>query len=244
VEKSKSDSKPAGLRFDTSDDASNYAMKLIEDGNRWASRGHWSLVERYKNGNTYIHVDVFCRDGTHVGQLSFFAVPDGIYFGDVKMTYVSSATKPDVGICHSRFGKRSMDCSIPCLIESPEGAIPSFLRIVGFKGQEERSDGFGNLGTLTSEIVRGLVGSPPERKFCVLRVGFPAQDYCTVKNCVIETRSKAIDYIEEDSGDHVRHIGSEPRLEQDAPAFRISLSELGVGFFSLNPFSAVSNSAM
>lgn len=226
--------KTGGLSFDTSNDALDYAKKLVERGDRLFSSKWGSLVESYKNKNSYLYVDIFGDGGSHVGQLSFFAVPSR-HAADSEPTNVP-VVETHTLICNSHFSERFVYFPVPKLVESPEGPISSILRIEGLKSQEKGPYGLWDLGTLASKIASGLDLGRTEGEFCVLRTGSPAEDSRAVKNRVIKTRSKTVQNIKQDDRQKLRHIDVDLSLEQNTPVLKIFINELSVGFFSHKGF--------
>src|ERR1700691_3648003 len=65
-----------GLRFNSHDDALNFAREVTEDGNRWLSAHHFNVAEGYLEGKTEVVLQVWLPCSREY-EFLFRVIPDG-----------------------------------------------------------------------------------------------------------------------------------------------------------------------
>jgi hypothetical protein len=76
------------LRFESHDDALNYADKLVEDGNRWLAVHELNVADRYVSGELEIRINFRARRTAEEYRFIFRPIPTGDAFSS--LTFQSS----------------------------------------------------------------------------------------------------------------------------------------------------------
>src|ERR1043166_6909135 len=116
-----------GLRFNSHNDALNFADKLVKDSKHWLSVHELDIVNRYKKHDLNVHVEF---------TSSNIAGKCHLIFGSVPVRHMKR------GVPRSRYGGEAHTLSnyghrtdgpvfigITKLVESPDEVIPSFVRL-------------------------------------------------------------------------------------------------------------------
>jgi hypothetical protein len=140
------ESKSAALCFSSQKDAIDYANRLVEDAQAQFAARNLSIVKAYIEGRVHAVFPLHSLSGHSEYQLVFSAIPmkvSGLNWGlagrwdDCEISGATDPNREKVGV----------GC-VTQLVYSPEGIIPSFVRLERAK---ERHDRIGDIGAdLTS----------------------------------------------------------------------------------------------
>jgi len=196
----------SGFSFGSHQDALDFACNSVEDFNDRFIAQNLNGLDRYREGKAYIACKTNLWCGAHQYDLVAFRVPPGdeILIDPPK----SSFTTRPVGQPHTpeleRY-KRAMLFGVAKLIESPKGAIPSFI---GFERAKERQDFRWQILGLPGNDVGQLGGATSEREVGSFRLHFSTGNSSGVSG-LIERGPEIVGGIKKDT----EHFWCEPPIE-------------------------------
>lgn len=129
------DFEPPRLRFDTQEDALNFARQIVEDGNRWLSNKQLDFAELYIQEKVELVVKLGAFGlNRRKCDLIFASVRDGLRVRD---TRVKSGVPIRSTDADSDRNELNVLISDTYLVESPEKVIPSLVRLECAKERED-----------------------------------------------------------------------------------------------------------
>jgi hypothetical protein len=111
------------LRFDSQDDAHNFARHCVENGNRWLAAHDIHFSKRYEEGEIDLVLELTIGTDATKYHLVFCAVPS--WYRHAADKAAAQINPSDSHFC----GQETMLASITKLVECPDKVIPSFVRI-------------------------------------------------------------------------------------------------------------------
>lgn len=181
---SRKESNTTPFRFDSSDDAVNYARHVVEQSNEWLSSDNWRTFKAYPE----LKADVVC--GVSVAsrraqyQLVLSAIPGWRQRKIPEPSYFKRISSHDV---KRHRGQSFVFACVGHFIQGPQGIIPSLVRLERAKKREDFS---GESRTcFTYSLGKRNLG-PPKREVDLvkkLRVSLGSNGNCI--GCVVKGRS-------------------------------------------------------
>lgn len=214
---------PARARFDSHDDALDYARNIVEDSNRWLATHALDIAERYKRG--VLEVCVVCRSGSDAEKfhLVFCVIPDRGLDGRA-VTKELRLIEPKPARRDANGAEDRVFVGITELVQCPKEVIPSF---VWLERAHEVNDIIGQVFAASVDNVLQLR--------CVISEGepgglpFPAAGNADDMTGLVESGTKVIDGVEGDTRQSVWHGFNELELMYLLRCFRVNLSDMSVG---------------
>lgn len=205
-----------GLRFETVDDARNYARNVAKSANNRYSRHLRGLSERYIDGDLQLQVSTLL-DG-RICKFVFLGVPlaESDHCSYVAVAYPEPVYNPPDG------RESPMNFCIPDLVETPEKAVAAFL--IWFEIKNIISDTWGDVdGSIgLGEFVFGFVPRLPDGEFCESDISL-LDDSRGVIDRMVERGAKTIDGVERYAGQFWRNFFSESQLKELFSGVRVHL---------------------
>jgi hypothetical protein len=125
------------LRFDSKDNALDFANESVERARDWFAFYNVNALEQYLHGN--IDIVLNARTGTepHVFDLVFRRVPSAVT--NLRPTRNEASTDADVAdhVCHSKRDQDAVRFGVPYAVQGPQQLIPS---LVWLETSKERTD--------------------------------------------------------------------------------------------------------
>jgi hypothetical protein len=220
---SRNESDAATLRFGSHQDALDYARHSAEHGNRMlASYNVTDVVERYRKGDINIVLNLIGGSGAEEFNLVFFAIPSGdrsLYRPPVKYQSAHKACLPADGDGE----KQLMLWPVRKFIQSPEGIIPSFVRIEPFK---ECPDFRRQIIAAAFGIVPHLALSWPNRELTGFGISLSSADGDN-KAKLVKDCPKIVRGFEHNMGQVFRQPSSEFDFVNICESINIFLNDVG-----------------
>lgn len=217
------ESESSRLRFDSHDDALDFARHCTENSRRWLAANSFDFVKRYADGQIYIVLRLRSRAGNGVYDLVFSAIPHGN--GNAA---VASPIDGNVQAAGGKTGrnKQPMLVDVVGLVECPDKIIPSLVRL--------------ELPKKRRDIVRDVLASAGDNCIeirCVFSDGkigasgvdSPGRNSNGISR-LIKRRPEVFDGIGSDLSETVRNCGCEFDLVQMVNASRVQLNSMGAWF--------------
>jgi hypothetical protein len=204
-----------GLRFDSHDDALNFADKLVKDSKHWLSVHKLDIVNRYQKHDLNVHVEFTSTN---------IAGKCHLVFGSVPIRHMKRGVPRSGHRCEAHalanYGHRtdgSVFIGITELVESPDEVIPSFVRL---EPANEVADFFRNF---FKETVNSLIEfrlTVANGKVCKL----PSKS----EHGLIESGAEIVDNVASVPSDAEWHGLNELELVDLMNAVRVRLDNFGV----------------
>jgi len=209
-----------GLRFDSHDDALNYARKVVKDTENWLAVNKLNIAESYEKGVIIIHCVLGidgCLDQYH---LVFGAVPSRW----IREPNVSLALPFDCRavIRHCYGADESVFIGVTKLVQSPEKIIPSFVWL-------ERAYQVRNfLREFSATTVEGrfVSGGISNREESVVSANSSQRSDGTDR--LIESRPEIINSVDDMAVERQWHRFSQFELEELVSAVIVQIGNSGV----------------
>ncbi len=228
IPSSRNELEPPTLRFGSHQDALDYARHAVEDANSRLAAQSLNAVDRYRKGDIGIYIGLRSRKNGHQCDLVFSRVP-----ADTKLAGTSnvsgqfsgsdSTAKERRRICDDKRLQGEVFVGVSDLVNGPEGVIPSFVSLEALK---ERTDFRGQILAATGQVVPPFLFRGTEGKFGGLRGGAFAGDSGSVSG-LIEDSSQIVSSIEQDAGQHLRHLLCEFDFMKVLAGIGILINEAG-----------------
>ena len=212
------ESDPFSLRFDSHNDALNFADKLVKDSKHWLSVHKLDIVNRYKQHDLNVHVEFTSSNIAGKCHLVFGSVPVRHLKGGVPRSRYRGETHTLANYGHRTDG--SVFIGITKLVESPDEVIPSFVRL---ELSNEFADFFRNF---FGETVNSLV----EFRLTVANGKVLKLPYKS-EHGLIESGAEVVDNVASMPSDAAWHGLNELELVNLMNAVRVRLDNLGVSVF-------------
>jgi hypothetical protein len=222
------ESDSAALRFDSQDDALNFAKHCVENGRRRFRAGVLAVLKRYVDSDLYLVIKAKAPLDAGVWDFVFRAIPDG---GLVEFDGASPSRTSDFGCCcrASNEGDQRMFAQVAHVVESPEKIIPS---LVWLERSKERSDFRWDILRDTPHAILEICGGIGEGEHAKLQVGVAGREVGGRPRGVIETGPQVFnDFGRENAPTERESLGYESFVDF-VSSVRISLNNSGVWLFS------------
>lgn len=216
---------PVRLRFDSQDDALNFARDSVKRGNDWLATQRISPLKDYIEGR--VHLVVNCRPGPKAQEFD-------LVFRRVPVTVTNPAGAIDLALfdadplCHHslpHWDNHAMRIGVPYAVQSPQQVIPS---LVWLESHKERVNFWWvsrkpfaaefscNASAVSGEREAGVCGSAPIDHQSASVQG------------VIERIPEVSGGVFCDDADFHRQIGSESDLVDLLACIRVHIDNTGV----------------
>lgn len=221
-------SKAAALRFRGQQDALDFIRHGFEDVDRLLASQNIHAVDRYVKGDVGVYAKIRSLFSGHQCDLIFFRVPSNsspARADDVAGASLACglAAEENRGVGDDEGFEGAMFLGISNLIESPEGAIPSFVSIAPCKN---RADFRRQIFTPSVEVVPEIILGGSEREFDSLEGGAFCRHSGGVPG-LVQGGPHVVRGVEQNAWEHVRQIAVELDLKKIATGIRISINEFG-----------------
>lgn len=192
-------SEASTLRFDSHQDALNYAAELVKSSNDWLAVDEFDVVERYKK--VELEIVLVCRSRPEFDQfhLVLSAIP--------KM-WVGHGEKPSPGQACSVPGKGTPDrdnhsvfIGVGDFVQGPQEVIPSLVRLEPAK---QRLDFFRDV-LASPDSAHHVASASSERKGTMLGVSYPSGQRNRVHS-IVKGTSQADSDVRDSIGDFKRDV--------------------------------------
>jgi len=209
---------PSALRFDTQEDALNFAAKLVEDSKHWLAVHNLNIVKRYKEAE--LEIVLVCRFDSESEKfhLVLSSIPD-MGSGHLKESCSLDASGP---ANHASPDGNNVFMLIPVtnFVECPQEVIASQVRLESTK---ERLHFFRQvLGS--PETIGHLSGTSSERECSILRIDFASSDRYSVSG-IVESVPKILHEIGSSiSNDRRDFLGHFDLVHNAVRSLRVRLS--------------------
>jgi hypothetical protein len=213
---------PPRLRFDSQDDALNFARHSIKRSQHWLASHSLNWPERYKKGEIDIVLQISTDAGDRKNDLVFFAVPAGRRDNQGHRAAHSHPPDDETGTRADR--KYKPVSTLPTnSVECPDECIPTLVRLERAKKREDirwkilepSVQGILNIRGVVRDGEMDLVGA-----LCVT-------GDCDGVGGMIETGSQPLESLVSDIRDEGREIGRELYFVF-LKSLRIALNDSGV----------------
>ncbi len=207
-----------GLRFNTHDDALNYADERLKDIKHWLFVHKLDIVNRYKHHELNVHVEFTSSNVAGKYHLVFGSVPERHLKGGVPRDRYRGEAHP-----LGNYGYRTDDSvliGITKLVESPDEVIPSFVRL---EPANEVADFFRNF---FKETVNSLI----EFRLTVAN-GKVLELSHKSEYGLIESGAEVVDNVASTPSEAAWHGLNELELVNLMNAVRVRLDNSGVSVF-------------
>jgi len=216
------------LRFNSADDARDFAKRGTEELKRRLARLGGSLPHRYCNGDVELKLTFRGLLKPHVCQLLLRGVPFGqdgmeMDFFDVSRTDTNALASQNVG------RESAVDFSIPDLVEIGQDRVPAFVRL---EIDEEFAEAVGDLAVFALQVSFNIFLRLPEGKLRVFRRSVSGHDNDSIVNCMIETRAQSIDDFKCVDRQVVWDFLSDSDLAINKARVGVVIVDQGVGVFA------------
>lgn len=213
------------LRFESQDDALDFARRSVEKSRDWLARNSLDFAKRYKEGEIEIVINSRVGGSAEEYDLVFFAIPFGGGYrpasGYLHMVNMDSCCS------HTNGDDDPMIALSANPVECPDYIIPSLVRI---ETPKERQDIRWETFAIARDSVFEVSGFISNGKMNTIRpASFGSGSYSVHR--LVECRSQPVDYVVGEVGVPVRERLGELDFVKLVNAVRIGFNETNVGFF-------------
>jgi len=209
------------------DDSGRSPAEMVQESNNRLAANHINLVDHYMKGHFDIVIDISQTAPSHVYQLVFSAIPKGChqtqFAGLVNRNFVERELA-------DRLAHRDQVLVFlgnSDLVESPEGVIPSFVRL---EAPIQRFNFFGESGASISNSANNAFLSSAKWEVQGAELVFAKTASCSNRVCcLIKALSNVSEGISSNSEDFIRHFLSESNLKDILAGIGVNISPVGVG---------------
>src|SRR5437588_10313313 len=157
------ETKPLRLRFESHDDALDFANEFVERANRWLAVNDLNAANHYMRGDGEIHIAIRVRPDAEEFHLVLRAVPDGGLNNEAAAEEVCLIER-DGSVTPGNRGDDSVFIGVTEGVKCPEKIVPSF---VWLERAKECRDFFGKVFTLPLYGVFKMSGVFGKGEVCV-----------------------------------------------------------------------------
>lgn len=210
-----------GLRFDSHDDALNFAAKQVEDSKRWQAAHELNIAKHYASGN--LELCLKCAARFHAGQfhLVFSAIPYESH--DFKTAAAKlSVFKNDLAGLDRNGNNDRVFVGITEFVQCPEKIVPSF---VWLESANEILDFYRDFFTASVDLLVQAGTLISEGKSRV--VSFSSSGDSSRVTRMIERGSQAVDCVKDSEGESLWHRLNKLDLVNFLGGIRICLDDRG-----------------
>jgi len=208
-------------------DAIDRAHHFVDDTNDWLARNNLNALDRYRNGEVCLMIKLNGLSGRCPIEcdLVFFAVPSkSVTRGRLRISASDSSASPRHELAReSDRNKSNMFAGITKLVQSPQGIIPSLVRL---ERSKKRADFRGQILAAAGQVVPPSFFGRAEGEFSALKPGISASSGGGVSS-LIEHGTQIVGGVEKDIGEVVWQPSSKLDFVKVVDAIDIFLDNMG-----------------
>jgi hypothetical protein len=212
-------SEPARLRFDSADDALDYADELVKRFNCMFAIQTLDFAKRYEESEIELAFECRFRPEGVQFHLVFRAIPyEG--FGDAEVAGPAQI-HTEANRCGYDWNKDGVCTSVACFFEGEQKLIPSTIRL---EPAQERVNLFWHIFAVPFKGVFKTSGSSREREVSIFRIGKPGEGNGVKR--LVQSIAEVSKSVSSDFGEFEGKISGQPDFVNDMVRLvRVGLSK-------------------